>query len=143
MERFAALAFFLIASIGIAAEVPSALPPSGPLPEVDDSGIGFESPQAALDALRRKPGTQIRQEAGWTIVQDQESDKVLALWTFTPDDHPAHPAAVKRIIVERDGAIYLEMKVQCRGSKANCDALVRDFQALNDKARASMQQRNP
>jgi len=138
MRIVSTLALLVLTHLAAAEEATSPLVPSGPSPEVDDSAIGFETPAAALDALRNKPSTEVREERGWTIIQDRESEKVLALWSFTPQDHPAHPAAVKRIITERDGAIFLEMRVSCGGTKADCEALVRDFQALNNQIRADI-----
>src|SRR5262249_31728205 len=50
-----------------------------------------------------------------------------------PVGHPAHPSAVKRSIVSRGGATYIDMKVHCEASKSACDTLVADFQKLNDR----------
>lgn len=112
--------------------------PPGPLPESPRSSIGYSSVAEALAALKAKPGTEVRIERGWTIVADRESASERTLWAFTPPEHLAHPAAVKRIVVERDGAIYLDMKVLCQAKKKACDQLVREFQALNDGVRQQL-----
>lgn len=133
------LAIFLVVS---SASVQSAeLPATGPLPEAGHRTIGYNSVQEALDALKAKPGVRIRQQQGWTIISDKESEKVSALWSFSPEGYPAYPAAVKRITYEKDGEVYIEMKVLCQAPKEPCDALVRDFQALNDRIKAEMGQR--
>jgi len=106
--------------------------PPGPLPE-SNSSIGYSSVAEALSALKGKAGAQVREQDGWTIVADRESDTVQALWSFTPPGHPAHPAVVKRIVAERDGRVFLDMKVLCQAAKEPCDQLVREFQALNDR----------
>jgi hypothetical protein len=126
----------LIALLMATATHPQALPP-GPLPE-SASSIGYASVQEALAALKIKPGVQVREENGWTIVADRESDSMQALWSFTGPDHPAHPAVVKRIVAQRDGKVSLEMKVLCQARKEPCDQLVREFQALNERVRQQL-----
>jgi hypothetical protein len=95
----------------------------------------------SLDALRKKSGVKIREQQGWTIVEDQETDNATALWTFTPNGHPASPSVVKRIVYEENGQVFIRMGVICGAAKESCDALVRDFQALNDKIKSDIQSR--
>jgi hypothetical protein len=112
-------------------------PSQRPLPETETSGITYPSPDAALKALRSKPGVQVSEQAGWIVATDPEDG---AVWTFTTAGHPAHPAAVKRKPVEHDGAVYIDMQIQCGGSKQACDDLVREFQALNESMAKAMEQ---
>ncbi len=130
---------FLILSA--ASSAGAELPATGPLPETDHGAIGYKTVQEALNALRAKPGVQIREQQGWVIVSDQESEKSSALWSFSPEGYPAYPAAVKRITFEKNGGVYIEMKVLCQAAKEPCDALVRDFQALNERIKAEIRQR--
>jgi len=133
----------LIASV-LAAASPSALGQSAvptPLPEAPRSSFGYPTVEAALTALRAKPGVDIREREGWIIITDKESGNP-ALWSFTPPGHPAHPSAVKRIVTEKDGAVYIEMKVLCQAQKNPCDALVREFQALNDRIKEEQEKRS-
>ncbi|RUL75972.1 hypothetical protein [Dyella choica] len=95
------------------------------LPE-QPSDIGYPSPAAALSALRSKPGVMVSEKDGWIILQDKNEN---ALWTIAKPGNPAYPAAVKRLVVNRE----LEMKVLCGASKQACDIMVRQFQALNDR----------
>jgi hypothetical protein len=106
-----------------------------PLPEVADSGIGYHSPQEALDALKIKPGVTISLQQGWIVVQDPGAGDTFALWSFVPESHPAYPAVVKRSFEKIAGVFYVNMKVKCGGTKEACDSLVRDFQALNERMR--------
>jgi hypothetical protein len=117
-----------VASTAFAAEEP-------PLPESPNSDIGYESPAAALAALRAKPSVSIQEQSDWIIASDQDEN---TLWSITAASHPAYPTAVKRIIVERNGAIFLDMRVLCGASKAACDHVVRQFLELNDNIRRSM-----
>jgi hypothetical protein len=105
-----------------------------PLPESKESSIGYPTIADAIAALRAKPGVQIRVEQGWTIVEDGRT-----LWTFTPDGHPAHPTVVKRTVVEDTKGVWMDMDVLCQAAKKPCDALVREFQQLNESTRATIQ----
>jgi len=96
--------------------------------------IGYPSVAAALEALRAKSNVKISNEGGWTIVDDRENQTI---WSFTSSNHPAHPAAIKRIIVQKGDGIHLEMSALCQAEKPACDKLVAEFQALNDKIRES------
>ena len=66
-----------------------------------------------------------------------DGDRIL--WTFTPEWHSAHPTAVKREVIEKDGKVFIEMSVLCQSSKPECDQLVEQFEQLNDNIRKSMQ----
>jgi len=108
-------------------------PPAGFAGEVQESlhnEIGYPTVAQALAALRSKPGVQILQQGGWTIISEPASS---TLWSFAPAEHPAYPSAVKRSLSTRGGATYIDMKVLCEASKVACDQLVVDFQQLNQK----------
>lgn len=126
----------LLASVSVlgacASNNPTAFPPSGPLPE-QDAKLGYNTPDEALHALRKKPGVKIREQQGWTIVEEPNSSNGVALWSFAPQSHPAFPSAVKRYAYEENGAMMLRMGIICGSTKESCDALVREFQALNDR----------
>ena len=109
---------------------------SAELKESRTNEIGYPTVAGALAALRQRPGVQISEQGGWTIVNDAASATV---WSFTPLGHPAHPSAVKRSVVSRNGSTYIDMKVLCEASKAVCDKLVTDFQQLNQRTAASVQ----
>jgi hypothetical protein len=104
-----------------------------PLPEAPSSSVGYPTVEAALAALRAKRGVRIKEEHGWIIVSDTESGSPV-LWSFTPSEHPAHPSVVKRrLVTQKDGFTSIEMSILCQADKTSCDALVRQFQALNDR----------
>jgi hypothetical protein len=114
-----------------AAQPLAEVPKTGPIPEAPGS-FDYPSVAAALDALRAKPGTTIREQAGWTIVEEKDSASAT-LWSFTPPNHPAHPSAIKRQMVNEDGQVNLHMTVKCEAAKSACDALVREFEGLNQQ----------
>lgn len=93
-----------------------------------NSSVGYPSVAAALADLRNKPGVKIAVQRGWTIAHDSEAHTV---WSFTPPNHPAHPAVVKRQIIKENEAVKFRMNALCQAEKAACDALMAKFQELN------------
>jgi len=91
----------------------------------EDSKIGYRSVDEALFALTNKEGVSIRKEQGWTIITDKNENSV---WSFTPENHPAYPAVVKRTTFEENGAVYMKMDVLCQASQIECAELVKQFQ---------------
>ena len=61
------------------------------------------------------------------------SDNVnLRIWTFTTDRHPAHPAvACRTVSTDEAGNVRLRMEIMCHNARERCDALYREFEALN------------
>ena len=104
----------------------------------EPSSIGYPTVAAALEALRKDPQAHFSTQDGWTVVSATENGNPV-VWSFTPEGHPAHPAAVKRTAVhEKDGAWTLEMAVLCGGTKPACDKLLEDFKELNERMKESL-----
>jgi hypothetical protein len=99
-------------------------------------GIGYPTVAAALGALKARADVTVSDQGGWIIFEDKSSS---TFWSFTPPQHPAHPAAVKRTIVSRNGAIALDMKALCQADKGPCDTLIAEFTALNEEMAKQMQ----
>ena len=97
--------------------------------------LGYASPAQAMVALRAKPGVVFTEQRGWTVAEDRAD---FAVWSFVPSGHPAHPAVVRRRVVERDGAMFVDMQVLCTAKKPACDALVQEFQDLNRAMRRTL-----
>ncbi len=102
----------------------------------DGGGVGYPTVAAALEALKSTSGATMSVQGGWTIVNDSASN---AIWSFTPPDHPAYPAVVRRGLVQRDGGIHMEMTALCQASKAACGQLMEEFKQLNARMAQSMQ----
>jgi Protein of unknown function (DUF4019) len=94
----------------------------------ESSGIGYPTVGAALEALKARSDVKISIQGGWTVVQEPSNG---TLWSFTPPGHPAHPSAVKRTVVQRDGQVFIDMKALCQASKPACDELMAQFEKLN------------
>jgi hypothetical protein len=104
----------------------------GPLPE-SPRATDYPSVSAALAALKAKPGVTVRTENGWTIADDSAA---LTVWSFAPPGDPAYPSVVKRWVTQENGAVNMQMSVQCEATKSPCDDLVRRFEKLNQAVAA-------
>ena len=103
----------------------------------EESAIGFDTVIEALEALKADSSASVRNEGGWTIVNQKVGDDRI-IWSFTPEGHAAHPAAVKRTIFEKDGALYISLEALCQGPKPACDALIEQFKELNRRVQQSI-----
>ena len=103
------------------------------------SVFGYRSTHELLSSLKSDTENVVSTVNGdfgvWTIVQ---SPKDNSLWSFTPEQHPAHPSVVKRTVVEKDGKVLINTEASCDAEKAVCDQLVNSFIQLNNKIRGSL-----
>jgi hypothetical protein len=103
--------------------------------------IEFSSVAAALTALEARDGngTIVTHADGWTIVNEPLAS---AQWSFTPADHPAYPAVVRRVIKRApDGVVGVEISSRCEAPQAACTQLLADFAALNDRVTQAIKAR--
>lgn len=98
------------------------------MPDAADTGIGYASPEAALEALRNRPDVTFKEQNDWFVLTDAAANTV---WSIDTSRHPAHPTAVKRAFIQKDGAVFVKMDVQCGASRAVCDQVLQQFQSLN------------
>ena len=128
MNRFGLLLCLLFyQSMAIAQQAPDASPEA-------QSPIGYETVQDAFDALSADPAATRSEYEGWTLFRQKGGGKYI-LWSFTPDDHPVHPTAVRREVVKKGGEVYITMAVLCHSSRFDCDQLVEQFQRINEGIR--------
>src|SRR5688572_26164434 len=99
---------------------------------------GYASVDAALTALRAEPGAQFREQRGWTVVASREGDAAVE-WFFTPEGHAAHPAVVKRTVIDRDGIGMIDLVALCHVEQSACDRLLDDFRQQHELAVAAAQ----
>lgn len=97
---------------------------------LNESPIGYATVQEAFDALSADEGARQSVYQGWTIF-NQKIDGKYIIWSFTPEDHPVHPSAVRREVVSKDGQVYIGMDVLCYSSRFDCDLLVEQFEEIN------------
>lgn len=123
----------LTVAVGACAQQPA------PLLETP-SDIGYATPAQALAALKAKPDVVFKEQRGWLVAVESAGKTV---WSFPPQANPAYPSVVRRRIVSRDGALLVDTRVLCGGTKSVCDALVRSFQQLNDEIRKDVARTHP
>jgi len=71
---------------------------------------------------------EVHRDASYIAFQDK---KTWAMWTFTREGLPAHPAVVCRRPVQDGQDITLEMVIGCAGEDKACTQLRQDFGELN------------
>ena len=98
---------------------------------LNESPIGYETVQEAYEALEADPTATKSEHEGWTIF-NQKTDGTYIIWSFTPEDHPVHPTAVRREIVKKDGEVFISMALLCYSSYFDCDQLIEQFQLINE-----------
>ena len=124
MKRLAVLAL-VVASIGIASA----------------EAIPYKTVADTLAALKARDGIGaiVTESEGWVIVNEPAA---AAQWSFTPAGHAAHPAVVRRIIRRpADGSPTVETESLCEAGAQACDALKREFEAMNDRITQSIKAR--
>jgi hypothetical protein len=94
------------------------------------SAIDFATVQDAYDALSADPTAKQSDYEGWTVF-NQKIDGKYIIWSFTPEDHPVHPTAVRREVVQKDGEVVITMDVLCHSNRFDCDQLIEQFKQIN------------
>jgi hypothetical protein len=100
----------------------------------------YPSVAAALEAIRTKSGVKVTIQSGWTVLQDAASTTV---WSFTPPSHPAYPAALRRSIVEHDGASVVKSDAMCEAEKSACDQLMAEVHELDQRMIEASRKKQP
>ena len=104
----------------------------------EQSPIGFATVEQAYKALESDPNATITEYEGWVIF-NQNGDGSYVLWSFTPDQHPAHPAAIRREITKKGDEILINMNALCESGKFECDQLIDEFKRINEAIKLKMQ----
>ena len=98
----------------------------------EPSPIGYATIEEAFNALKADSDVGMKEYEGWTIF-NQKGDGKYILWSFTPDDHPAHPSAIRREIVKKDDQILIKMDALCNSNQLDCDLLIDQFKKINER----------
>lgn len=99
-----------------------------------EGDIGYASVDAARSALMARDDVRMSVADGWLSIEDPAA---MTLWTFAPEADPAHPAVVKRSVVEEEDRIVIRMDIRCEGDAAACDGLEQHFMSLNESVRSA------
>jgi hypothetical protein len=94
--------------------------------------IGYASVQDAYDSLSADENASKSEYEGWTLFTQKVDGKYI-LWSFTPENHPVHPSAVRRDVVNKNGEVSISMAVMCHASRFDCDQLSAQFEQINER----------
>ncbi len=108
------------------------LPVSAAQQVAQPSPIGYATIEEAYNALKSDSAVGMQEYDGWTIFNQKGEGKYI-LWSFTPDDHPAHPSAIRREIVKKDDEILIKMDAMCNSNRLDCDLLIDQFKQINER----------
>lgn len=103
----------------------------------ESSPIGYATIEEAFTALQADPQAVVTEYEGWTIF-NQKSEGVYTIWSFTSEDHPTHPTVIRREIVKRGGEVSIKMDALCHSSKFDCDQLIDEFNAINERIKQKL-----
>ena len=98
----------------------------------EPSPIGYATIEEAYNALKADSAVGMQEYEGWTIFNQKGEGKYI-LWSFTPDDHPAHPSAIRREIVKKNDEILIRMDALCNSNQLDCDLLIEQFKQINKR----------
>ena len=99
----------------------------------DPTNINYATVAEALEDLKNKVGVEVRSKRGWTIVSDTLDENYLSLWSFTPENHAAYPAVVKRTVYFKGSSLHLKLSAKCEADKISCDKMVAQFAKMHEK----------
>lgn len=128
-----------LVAVAVLAGSAAAGPAAQPVPEGIHSP-GAERPSlcdtvaATVPALEAELSARLSPLPGNERFTAYADDANRRIWTFTTAAHPAHPAVACRAVRVQDGQVGLGTEIYCVSSRANCDALYREFEALNARA---------
>lgn len=99
--------------------------------EIDAAPFPYPTVAAAMDALLDNREAELSVRAGWTYA-DEVVDGRPVHWAFTPEAHPAHPSAVRRTPIDREGEVRVSLSYRCEARKPEaCEALLAEMRRLN------------
>ena len=96
------------------------------------NGHEFDSVEEVMAYLELQDGVQIRTEQGWMIAEDPKN---LALYSFTTEGHPAHPAVFHREVFQDGNRVLIRTWDICEAEQGACDSLRAEFKTLNEQIR--------
>ncbi|MBT8433273.1 MAG: hypothetical protein KJN95_01345 [Gammaproteobacteria bacterium] len=108
------------------------LPVSAAQQVTEPSPIGYATIEEAYNSLKADSAVGMQEYEGWTIFNQKGEGKYI-LWSFTPDDHPAHPSAIRREIVKKNDQILIKMDALCNSNQLDCDLLIEQFKQINKR----------
>lgn len=97
-----------------------------------ESGVGYPTVQLAVSALRADPEAKGGLQNGWYVIYVEKGINE-GIWHLTSQQHSAHPSAVRRLLKDKDGQLFIDMRILCGGEKTVCDQLADDSRKMNEQ----------
>ena len=105
--------------------------------------IPYPSTAAALKALEERKDLKVEdtlplgwtKKENWKIFKEHLSDdQGYVEWAFTPSNHPAHPALIKRYFdIGSSNHINVDTVTRCGGNSADCSELLKVLANANKR----------
>ena len=92
--------------------------------------VGFESVGEALEALQSDSEVRMSTHDSWTVAVEQKEGATI-IWSFTPEDHVAHPSVIRREFSEQEGLLSIDMAGLCESTEESCDILFQQFREMD------------
>lgn len=121
---------------------PTPTPAAGPTVNAATQFCGDPTGKAdeLIQRYSTKPGLlQVYTSADYIAFSD-DAKKSTVMYTFTTKSNPAYPAAVCRWQVKEGDNLLIKMTVVCDGKADACDKLKNDFNVMNAKMQAEVDQ---
>ena len=101
---------------------------------VNICGLAAPSLDQVANVLVERGG--VREAAGDQKFIAYEQLDLSHIWTFTRQDHPAHPAVICRELKDAGGRLEVNMQFVCAGPRFECESLFGEFLDLNERMKA-------
>lgn len=123
IARISILAALFGFAAGAVAQTPT-LSQQSTLKTGNSTRIEFATTTDAMEILRGRENVRVSKEYGWTIIEDRDAN---AVWSFTPEKHPAHPTMVKRTLIDHGRAVEIVMDGQCEADYEACEKVMAEM----------------
>ncbi len=96
--------------------------------------------QVKMAELESDPRAKIAIVSGWKVIT---IDGGLELWSFTPENHPAHPSFARRTMVHNiSGEWHATTKLSCGAVESECEKLLDQYELLDERMKDAISREN-
>lgn len=95
-----------------------------------DPAQNYATYAATLATVSRHPNARTSVQEGWTVIEVAAADSI-AMWSFTPAGHPAHPSAVRRRLRLTEQGPLVDMDLLCEATAQQCTLLGGQLRRFN------------
>jgi hypothetical protein len=104
-------------------------------------GVSGESPaEIQSNVIKNR---DFKRDGATSLYVAYANKRSLMTLTFTTAANRAHPGVACRRVVQKNGAVYVLTNIKCGSSKSACDAMAREFNALDAQMKRQMKLLKP